>query len=289
MKDLVSEGFANVVKPYIDTKIAAVNQTLTNEITTVNNVLGAKNLLPNIAQSQTTGGITYTVNSDGSITVNGTSDMLYFYPIYNLNFILPKGKYVLNGCPSGGAENTYRLTLETNSGGTIFDIGEGVEFELLENTIITRCYFRVASGQTFSNAIVKPMIRLASISDDTYVPYAMTNRELTDDATYKKGDTIAISSNPLYLSALFQDSKHLRLTIPINKPISASGATVTINSAQVFNNGNYEEISSGLTATAYKVDGIGLYVVIENAVDFTTFTAFANATIRFSNVSIAFT
>jgi hypothetical protein len=34
-------------------------------------------------------------------------------------------------------------------------------------------------GQTVSNLVFKPMLRPASIQDDTYVPYSMTNREMT--------------------------------------------------------------------------------------------------------------
>ena len=33
------------------------------------------------------------------------------------------------------------------------------------------------------NLVIKPMLRLSSIKDNTYVPYAMTNKELTDKLT----------------------------------------------------------------------------------------------------------
>ena len=38
----------------------------------------------------------------------------------------------------------------------------------------------LANGQTVNNLVFYPMLRLASDPDDTYQPYAMTNRELTE-------------------------------------------------------------------------------------------------------------
>jgi hypothetical protein len=37
---------------------------------------------------------------------------------------------------------------------------------------------RVGSGTTIDNLTIKPMLRYASITDSTFVPYAPTNREL---------------------------------------------------------------------------------------------------------------
>ena len=39
----------------------------------------------------------------------------------------------------------------------------------------------VKNGASISNLTFKPMLRLASDPDDTYQPYAMTNRELTEE------------------------------------------------------------------------------------------------------------
>jgi len=45
----------------------------------------------------------------------------------------------------------------------------------------------VKSGQTVSNLVFSPMVRLAAITDDTYVPYGMSNAELTNGAMVKNG------------------------------------------------------------------------------------------------------
>lgn len=170
MKDLVSEGFANVVKPYID-----------NEITT-RAKLGAHNLLPNTVQNETVNGITFAVNPDGSINVSGsaTSDVTYYISPF---IILPDGEYILNGCPNGGSSSTYRLTMTSNnmnvSKGN--DVGEGIRFSFNKtNDVNLRPYILIKSGVTI-DAIFKPMVRLASDANSAYQPYAMTNRELTDN------------------------------------------------------------------------------------------------------------
>lgn len=150
-------------------------ETLTNQDNVMLNVLGAKNLLPNNATSQTVNNVTYTVNSDGSVKVNGTATnaaVLVLTSTLALN-----GDYILSGCPSGGGTDKYELqVLGSDSVAIARDYGESVNFNT-NDTVTVRLVIR--QGITVSNLIFKPMIRPASIEDDTYVPYAMTNRELT--------------------------------------------------------------------------------------------------------------
>lgn len=158
---------------------AKSNVELTGAVTPMLNELGAKNLLPNNATSQVVNGITFTVNSDGSVTANGTSTG---WSKQNLNsgFTLPAGKYRMssgNTMPS----KTYLTLVRVSDDATLFTVSGNreVEFSLASDTVV---YVYVAVDSTagaISNLTVYPMIRPASIEDDTYVPYAMTNRELT--------------------------------------------------------------------------------------------------------------
>lgn len=159
-------------------------QTLTNKDTTIEseisdmvNVLGSKNMLPNTATTQVINGITFTVNDDGSVTANGTATADSSFQINKLT--LPKGTYVLNGCPSGGAATTYRLFALPSGKSPHYDNGNGVQFAVTDNTLIYYVRIVIFNGQTVSNLTFYPMIRPSSIVDDTYVPYAMTNHELT--------------------------------------------------------------------------------------------------------------
>ena len=175
---------ATKVQAAID-EVAAKNQTLTNEVSDIsdeiadmNNILGAKNLLfENNALNITLSGITFVVNSDGSVTANGTATDTVYYNVSN-DVELPKGEYILNGCPSGGAIETYYMYLEGTGIPVQRDLGDGASYNFA-NDVIAKCYISIANGYTADNLVFKPMLRPASIKDDTYVPYSMTNREMT--------------------------------------------------------------------------------------------------------------
>ena len=128
--------------------------------------LTGKNLLNVTA---TSGGI-YTVATNGVVTVNGTSDGIGLI----LGYITPFAPttYKLNGCPSGGGENTYRLDARLVSTGLPIsgsqDAGSGSEFTASERFYI---FIRIPGGTAVSNKVFYPMVRLSTVSDSTFEPY----------------------------------------------------------------------------------------------------------------------
>lgn len=163
-----------------------------------NGVLGAKNLnkYPYYDTTKTISDLVYTDNGDGTITANGSnntaSNANFNFHQRNQslkNLILPNGKYILTGCPSGG-NNTYYIRLETTISGvrTVlgFDYGDGVEVELTGDDYAPTGFTQiglvavVTANLTVNNIVFKPMIRKKEDTDTTYRPYAMTNKELTD-------------------------------------------------------------------------------------------------------------
>ena len=156
----------------------STNKATQAEVNDIVNVYGAKNILPNNAVSKTVNGITFTVNSDGSVTVNGTASAYTQFDL-NTGVEYKEGKYAFNGCPSGGGSSTYVLwvrNLAVTVGVT--DKGSGTTLNVT-NTDTFKASIVVYSGATVNSLTFYPMIRLASITDDTYVPYSMTNREIT--------------------------------------------------------------------------------------------------------------
>lgn len=166
---------------------AMTNKELTKQVAPIddmNNILGAKNLLPNKATTQVVNGITYTVNEDGSITADGTATSdasLYLAGVQSLGlFNFKKGQYILSDGNNGYSneiymqihkyESPYTSYGGTRNGAKTFTLSEDVN-------VVVRIF--IANGVTVSNLTFKPMIRPASIKDDTYVPYVLTNRELT--------------------------------------------------------------------------------------------------------------
>lgn len=127
-----------------------------------------KNLLKNTATTKTINGVTFSVNDDGSITVNGTATA-------DINLELDAssrqaGTYFL----SGAAVGTLLFCAILRSDGAtnyISDEGNGVQITLTGTEREVTFYLKIVAGAVVSNARVYPMLRLASVEDDTYEPY----------------------------------------------------------------------------------------------------------------------
>lgn len=130
-----------------------------------------KNRLENTATSITSNGITFTVNADGSVTCNGTATAntnLYV----NGNSVKYFGNTIFNGCPSGGTSTTYFMEYyDTNVPTGYRDYGAGVTIPAETNGHTCRAVILIRNGTTVNNLTFKPMIRLATETDDTYEPY----------------------------------------------------------------------------------------------------------------------
>ena len=133
-----------------------------------------KNLIPYpyYNKSRVINGITYTVNSDGSILVNGTATA-------NSSFVLVSNisptrlnkskKYVLSGCPAGGGFESYRIFIQNTTYQQGYsDMGNGVPFtaEYTDYYI----FIIIREGFTVNNLVFKPMLQFGTIAT-AYEPY----------------------------------------------------------------------------------------------------------------------
>jgi hypothetical protein len=145
---------------------------------------GAKNLLKITASSQTIKGVTFTVNDDQTVTVNGLNDgtgaSTFVIVSHEQSITIPDGNYILSGCPTGGGESLpFDLRWYMYSPGkSAYDSGNGASIEKSGNGTGSNIAIVVKTGQTANNIVFKPMLRRAEITDNTFVPYAPTNREL---------------------------------------------------------------------------------------------------------------
>lgn len=154
-------------EPLIDIMLEGESQQATRS---------GKNFLENTGVSNTSNGVTFTINDDKTILVDGNNDGTANSRFIINNYSLKAGTYILNGCPSGGSSTTYRLAIQKTSGWSILglDTGSGSEqFTIDEATNIQVAIF-IQKGQTISNLLFKPMIRLSSIIDDTYEQYGVS-------------------------------------------------------------------------------------------------------------------
>lgn len=175
----------------------------TGQYSDMNNILGSKNLMPNNAVTVVLRGVTWTINSDGTIKANGTASggdsTLYYVSSSNdatAGITIPEGKYTYTCLTSAGSDSTFRSEIYnlTNSYRIGWDYGEGVTFTRTAATKVLGS-INIRSGQTVTNEIFKPMLRPAAVADPTYVPYAKSNKELTDDVATLNSSLTAIPSN----------------------------------------------------------------------------------------------
>lgn len=133
--------------------------------------LGAKNLLEIIAASGTKNGLTFSINRDESVSINGTATKSTTFGL-NDKMNLPNGQYIL----SGNVPNNVYLTARSTDGTNYIVTHSTPEIKI--NADVFYAYINIASGTALDNVVIKPMLRRAEITDSTYVPYAPTNREL---------------------------------------------------------------------------------------------------------------
>lgn len=129
-------------------------------------VLANSNLLnfPYMASSNTANGLTFVVQPDGSIVINGTATKETLFNLATVDsktFYLPKGKVTFSGIPSGTFGGNLRPQLwVTNGAGYSFSVyAEGKTVD-----ITTPGYYRIAvdivAGNALTDYVVKPMVNL---------------------------------------------------------------------------------------------------------------------------------
>lgn len=146
--------------------------------------VGSANILKNTAQTQTVGGITFTMNADGTITANGTknnNDWLYL----STGNSLKRGIYVLSSGGIIGDDKLVIITTGESLGTAIMstNTATGVyERELTQDYSGLNYAIRIANGTVCDNLLFKPMLCEKSVYEainGEFQPYAMSNAEIT--------------------------------------------------------------------------------------------------------------
>lgn len=150
-----------------------------SDLTTVKVQTYGKNLipfpysgLPAGTGTITINGVTFTVNEDGSVLVNGTAEA-------NVQFNLSSGTkintvngvtYALSGCPSGGSSTSYFLRVYAGSY-TFQDVGNGnIHVTIGEDTSGDYSYIAVRQGTIVNNLLFKPQFAVEDKVTE-YEPY----------------------------------------------------------------------------------------------------------------------
>ena len=127
-----------------------------------------KNLYQVTQTSQTIDGVTVTINADGTISLAGTATATIALV---LGYFTPKAntRYYVSGSPF--ATNSCRLQFQEGSTTVVNQYNN--ESVLVENLNVTQHRIRlyIANGTNVNGVVIKPMIRYASDTDDTFEPY----------------------------------------------------------------------------------------------------------------------
>jgi hypothetical protein len=177
-----AEGTSIYVNDSADAKVRSIGLVgrTTQESTTGKNKL---KVVEN-SDSITASGVTITNNNDGSFKLNGTpTENLWVEYVYKFgngtveqtepsieldnaqNYIFSLTK--ISGSYTGNIYSTIQTTQDSTQKTAYID----TPITFGESNGIYRGYFNVRSGSTYNNLVISPMVRLASVTDDTYEPY----------------------------------------------------------------------------------------------------------------------
>lgn len=214
-----------------------------------------KNSLDNTATTKISNGITFTVNSDKTVNVNGTNDSSANSSLIINRYDLSPGTYILNGCPSGGASNTYRLAIQETGSYSILgsiDIGNGSGEFTIDTTTNVQIAIFIQKGLTINNLLFKPMLREATIADDTYEQYgASPSPDYFSKIENLEGENICPSLNTTRTingvtfiknkdgSITMNGTATAEITYPINVNTTTNTRTVLLKA-----NSNYRMLSN---------------------------------------------
>lgn len=163
---------SGTLKPQLELGSTATAYTpYISDLSTVTPTRCRKNLIPYpyTDTTKTLNGITFTVNSDGSVTVSGTATAQAYFKLQQ-SFSLKKGQYFFSGCPTGGAGGTYSLYLGT-ADYTFYkaDVGNGIYINAESDKTVS-IVINIAKDTTVENLVFKPQLELGSTAT-TYEPY----------------------------------------------------------------------------------------------------------------------
>lgn len=211
-----------------------------------------KNLLNPALQSNTSNGITFTKQSDGSYTMTGTqtdtSTSSYVTLITGLK--LPIGRYKLSG---GVNSKIYiRLIVTTDEENkNFYSYGEDFEFPIESENSTVGMLLVVTAGTTPQGTFY-PMIRKAEITDNTYEPYtggiASPNPDYPQDIVGM--DNVSVKTcgkNLLEITANNITAYGITLTVNEDKSITLNGTSTQdfVTKIGEFNNSDDSYFMSG--------------------------------------------
>ena len=123
----------------------------------------SENLIPYpyVDKSTTINGVTFTVNNDGTVNVNGTATARCDFSLSNYVPVTVGASYFFSGCPIGGGSDTFIFYLYDGVNG-FADKGEGKKVIARNNFFVLKII--VYTGATVDNLVFKPMLNVGDVA-----------------------------------------------------------------------------------------------------------------------------
>lgn len=227
-------------------------------------VSGNNLFINNVTEGTTNNGITFTLNPDRSITVNGTntsstsSAVMYTSGIVSVNMDITPGTYIVSG--SNGTA-LVEVKIIKASGEIKYYTGTttGLVFTTEDGDILERTYILVRAGQTADNVKVYPMLNLGS----TALPYEPYNGSITQLPIPRElhrigdvADKCVTRAKSIYDKRLELDGTESNLTYNTQYStllitgITTSGSTTAENVYGVCTSSHFSYIPTGGTSAS---------------------------------------
>ena len=153
---------------------------------------GAYNLINPTLQTTTVSGVTCTANSDGTYTLNGTSNSSDGWELLICQANVVAGKqYKIVGFKN--PSSNYWLKADTSNVSEVANNGIFTASSNIENI-----YINFSGGVTFNNEVVRPMLteNLDATYDD-FKPYIPSVKMLAEEVSAQKNDLDKLNSLPI--------------------------------------------------------------------------------------------
>lgn len=220
---------------------------------------GVKNLIPYpyVTNSKTQNDVTFTINSDGSVSLSGTATADASLILMSIEDNTYSGYKM-----SGGYSNTiYMRQRITDKSGTFIrstqDYGNGAVLDSInQSTEKYTIMIWVANGAVTDGITIYPMLRSANDTDKTYRPYAKTNKQLTDEISGNASDideiderldntTTAVTGNPISITGLKSNQLAINPFITLEPIQAGSGDPSPSNVRAISGYDKIEVLSAG--------------------------------------------
>lgn len=213
------------------------------------------------SKGATINGVTFTINSDGTIIANGTATGLAVFRV-PVPSHPSTGEFCLSGCPTGGSFESYRLDLRNGSSSVLtIDNGSGAHIKISDT--VAYIGVRIAAGYTANNVVFHPMLNSGSTALPLE-PYTGGKPSPSPDYPQEieipgsEGEIeVSMTGNQLLDVKLFEDSSYnnVKFTKQNNGGIYVKGEATDETSI----NANLK--NSGYKAGVYSISGSNGYAL----------------------------